>query len=270
MSTNTLLAWVDIETTGLDEDDHVLEFAMILTDDSLNIVAPPLSTLVQPTEATFERLNANTFVREMHTNNGLLHELQASMSGTEHAPTLEQLDGIVAGLVTDAKNKVGASVVHIAGGGVAAFDQPLVKRAMPQFASTLHYRPIDISIVTGTYRYATGDTSRFAKTPGKAHRALADIKEDLDVARAVWDLFRSAVPDPNVNAVDRVFAAASLVYATVTDDGDARRDLLSRIHSQDMIGGSTALSAYLASELAAERGTSVSAVLDEVRKHAAS
>lgn len=74
-----MICWVDTETTGLDErNGHLLEVALVVTDDNLNEVSH-LSTVVRPVGVNLEELIAkcDPVVQEMHTKNGLFAELRA-------------------------------------------------------------------------------------------------------------------------------------------------------------------------------------------------
>ncbi|HEY5244184.1 MAG TPA: oligoribonuclease, partial [Acidimicrobiales bacterium] len=72
-----MLAWMDLEMTGLDPTRHVIvEIATLVTDDELQIVAEGPDLVVS---ATAEQLDAmDSFVREMHTKSGLLTAIEAS------------------------------------------------------------------------------------------------------------------------------------------------------------------------------------------------
>ena len=66
-----MLAWMDLEMTGLDPSRHVIvEIATLITDDDLNLVAEGPDLVVhQPAEALAEM---DEVVVGMHTRNGLL------------------------------------------------------------------------------------------------------------------------------------------------------------------------------------------------------
>ena len=68
--------WADLETTGLDpNEDSILEAAVVVTDR--NLVCLYSGELVVGMTFTGQaRLNANDYVREMHTKSGLLTELE--------------------------------------------------------------------------------------------------------------------------------------------------------------------------------------------------
>lgn len=261
-----LLAWIDTETTGLGQDDHLIEIALVFTDAELNEVGQRYTTVLQPAPSTFARIHANDFVREMHAVNGLTAELETI---GDDAPTVTNVDARIRELI-DVVAEDGQDV-HIAGGGVAAFDLPLVRRLLPLTAERLHYRPIDVSLVAGAYRMASGGRTLYRKAQNKAHRALDDVLEDLEVARAAWVMFRSHDADVSVadalriGAPERILKAATLTHATIHGDTNASRDVTANTNPADLLGGSVTISAYLARELAELRGTSIASVLDEVR-----
>lgn len=71
-----MIVFVDVETTGLFENEgHLLEVALVLTDDDLNEVAH-VSTLVRPVGRDVDALQMDDVVRAMHIKNGLLDELK--------------------------------------------------------------------------------------------------------------------------------------------------------------------------------------------------
>ena len=79
-----MLAWMDLEMTGLDPEQHVIvEMATLLTNDDLNIVAEGPNLIIhQPPEAM---ARMDDFVRKMHTKSGLLPEIEASTVSLEDA-----------------------------------------------------------------------------------------------------------------------------------------------------------------------------------------
>ena len=71
------LIWLDLEMTGVDaHKDHMLEIACLVTDEQLNIIAQGPSIVIQQPE---KHLNGmDPYVRDMHTNSGLLHRVITS------------------------------------------------------------------------------------------------------------------------------------------------------------------------------------------------
>ena len=72
-----MLAWMDLEMTGLDPDRHVIvEIATLLTNDDLELVAEGPDLIVHASE--LELAEMDDFVTNMHTRSGLLDRITAS------------------------------------------------------------------------------------------------------------------------------------------------------------------------------------------------
>ena len=72
-----MLCWVDVESTGLDESQgHLLEVAMVVTDDNLKETTYA-SVIIKP-QAELELLKSqiDPVVKEMHTKNGLFDDIE--------------------------------------------------------------------------------------------------------------------------------------------------------------------------------------------------
>ena len=105
-----MLAWIDLEMTGLEPSRHVIvEIASLVTDDDLTIVAEGPDLVVH---ATSEQLaEMDDFVIAMHTRSGLLGAIEESTLSLEDAgaQTLEFLKLHIpdAGTVPLAGNSIG-------------------------------------------------------------------------------------------------------------------------------------------------------------------
>lgn len=262
------LIWTDEETTGLEREDHMLEIACILTDPQLNVIAT-FASLVRPNAETFDRLRANPIVLQMHEANGLLAALE---EGGDKLPTLEDVE---AGLVAFIEQHVASNkVIMMAGGGVGHFDLGHIRHWMPSVTSKLHYGTVDVSDVVRGYLCATGNHETFAKNPNKAHRALADIEDDLRIAATAWDMFqmyeaRRLSGEHAATPTERVLAGASILQAASTADGDATLTaILDEVSSRDVIAGVTAVATEVLRDLAEHTGKPVAELLSEVRLRA--
>ena len=72
-----MLAWMDLEMTGLDPVRHVIvEIATLLTDDDLEVVAEGPDLVVHATEEQIAEMD--TVVVRMHTGSGLLSAMRES------------------------------------------------------------------------------------------------------------------------------------------------------------------------------------------------
>ena len=68
------LIWIDCEMPGLDlASDALVEIAVLVTDSELNVIGEGVDVVIHATE---EKLAAmNDFVRQMHTDSGLITEI---------------------------------------------------------------------------------------------------------------------------------------------------------------------------------------------------
>lgn len=195
------LAWIDMETTSLPDEDaerevidfstvHVLEFAVILTDFDLNPFGGYKEVLKLTHEAA-DVLRGNEYVRKMHTVNGLLKE-------SINAPaenTLQYVEGEVIKLIKETTTFDQGEFI-IAGSGVAAFDHPLIKVKMPKLSKYLVYYPFDIGVERRVSKIlAQRDLINPVKASFedgvKVHRAMDDVKAHLLEAERYRDWFRS-------------------------------------------------------------------------------
>ena len=87
-----MLAWMDLEMTGLDPSRHVIvEIATLLTDDDLRVIAEGPDIVCQCADKDLALMDDT--VRSMHTRSGLLAAIRASTVSLHEAgrQTLEFL-----------------------------------------------------------------------------------------------------------------------------------------------------------------------------------
>jgi len=164
-----MLAWMDLEMTGLDPDRHVIvEIATIVTDDDLEIVAegPDLVIHAEPEQLAL----MDPTVLAMHTRSGLLEAVVASEVSLEEAAqqTLAFL----------AKHLPGPASTPLCGNSIGT-DRRFLARHMPEVEQFLHYRSVDVSTLKELARrwYPQVLANAPAKTGG--HRAADDVKESI-------------------------------------------------------------------------------------------
>lgn len=171
--------------TGLDPDRHrILEIAVLVTDDHLNLIAEgPDLVVFQPPEVLAEM---DEKVRAMHDSSGLLKTVAESTLDLAAAGrrTLSFLTEHIAepGIVPLCGNSIGA-------------DRRFLARYLPEIENFLHYRSIDVSTVKELARRWRPQTYEQAPEKKKSHRALDDIHESLEELR--WyrrEFFRTAGP----------------------------------------------------------------------------
>ncbi|HXQ90704.1 MAG TPA: oligoribonuclease, partial [Acidimicrobiales bacterium] len=185
-----VLAWMDLEMTGLDPTRNtIVEIACLVTDDDLAVIAEGPDLVVSASE---EQLAAmEPVVREMHTRSGLLATIETSTLTLEEAgrQTLEFLKAHVPtkGTVPLCGNSIGT-------------DRRFLATQLPEIEGWLHYRSVDVSTVKELCRRWYPEA--FAQAPGKktTHRALDDVREsvaELAYYRAAIFARVAAVPAPD-------------------------------------------------------------------------
>lgn len=171
-----MIAWIDLETTGLDpNDDDVLEVACIVTTDDLTEVArfERVVAARRPFEALPER------VQEMHTKHGLW--LRCVEAG---APELRQVEQELCEFLTAA----GAEGAQL-GGNTISFDRAFMRVHLPRAEAMLHYRNIDCTTLNEIARRFWPRVYEGRPAPGHAHRAIADIEESIATLRYYLGVF---------------------------------------------------------------------------------
>ncbi|MSX66944.1 MAG: oligoribonuclease, partial [Actinobacteria bacterium] len=130
------LIWIDCEMTGLSLlTDALVEIAVLVTDSELNVIGEGVDVVIHATEGQLEDMN--DFVREMHTNSGLITEIPNGIPmAAAEAKIIAYLESAstVAGKSPLAGNSVGV-------------DRSFIDRDMPSLSAYLHYRTIDVSSI---------------------------------------------------------------------------------------------------------------------------
>lgn len=158
--------------TGLDfKDDALVEIAAIVTDGELNVLGAGVEAVIKPPAEALE--NMGDFVRNMHTESGLLDRLDQGVTLAE----AEQLviDYICQHVPVPAK-------APLAGNSVAT-DKMFLERDMPRLVQNMHYRIVDVSSIKELARRWYPRIYFASPTKNGGHRALADILESIDELR---------------------------------------------------------------------------------------
>ncbi len=187
----TVLAWIDLETTGLKPvtEHRILEYALVFTDLELNELGA--TTHIVPQNVTIARSLMDDYVIKMHTDNKLLEEL------TSYEPRALQYDDSVAdeeqiilsGVMQDVKDKVTEEdVIFVIAGSTVGFDKGFIEHHMPKLFAELHYRQLDVSV------YKVGFPEIFGTATSDAHRAMADIRASIQHHRHMRRIVQSVGP----------------------------------------------------------------------------
>jgi len=199
-----MLAWMDLEMTGLDPSRHVIvEIASLITDDDLAIVAEGPDLVVHATPA--ELAEMDDFVTAMHTRSGLLDAMAASTLTLEEAgaQTLEFLKLHIPE----------ARTVPLAGNSIGT-DRRFLATQLPEIEEYLHYRSVDVSTLKELCRRWYPQVAKTAPEKKGGHRALQDIQESV----AELAFYRSAIFIPTPATSPPTPAAPAAPVTTATPD----------------------------------------------------
>lgn len=184
--------WLDLETTGLDPlSGHILEIAVVLAADAKGDdfrVIDTFDTVVDHGPALPRVLETmDDFVRDMHTRNELIEELEEASHKPGTAPTIDELDEYLVSLVRDRLHAAPRSIV-LAGASVH-FDLAWIRVHLPGFAEFLSHRVLDVSALKAFERAhgAPFGGVETLKKDERPHRALADVLFTLGEAREIRD-----------------------------------------------------------------------------------
>ncbi len=210
------MAWIDCEMTGLSlADDALIEVAVLVTDDQLNVLGDGVDVVIRPDDAALEQMG--DFVRNMHVKSGLLEELP---SGTTMAQAQQQVLDYIRAWVPEPGR------APLAGNSVGT-DRTFLVRDMPEVVEHLHYRIIDVSTIKELSR--RWFPRAYFQSPEKTgnHRALGDIKDSIDELRYYRDAVFVDAPGPSSDqareVASRVIAARRVTEQGSQDDAAQRQ-----------------------------------------------
>lgn len=174
-----MLAWMDLEMTGLDHTtDVIVEIATLITDDDLELIAEGPDLVVhQPPEVL---ATMNDVVREMHTSSGLLPAIEASTVTLAEAGA-QTLAFLKAHIGT-------ARSVPLCGNSIGT-DRRFLAAYLPDIEEFLHYRSVDVSSVKELIKRWNPALLDAAPPKAEGHRALDDIRESVAELRYYRDHF---------------------------------------------------------------------------------
>ena len=164
-----MLAWMDLEMTGLEPSRHVIvEIATVITDDELQTIAEGPDIVIHATPEELEAMDG--VVRSMHTRSGLLAAIQSSPVSLAEAG--EQTLAFLRAHIAEPRS------VPLCGNSIGT-DRRFLAAQLPEIENFLHYRSIDVSSVKELCRRWYPDVLAGAPPKREAHRALEDIRESI-------------------------------------------------------------------------------------------
>ena len=164
----TRLIWIDMEMTGLKPDqDRIIEAAMVITDQELQVVAEGEVHVVHQTDSILDGMDS--WNKGTHGRSGLIDKVKASKR-SELEVEAEMLNFLGRHVPPGASPMCGNSVCQ---------DRRFLARYMPRLEAYFHYRNLDVSTLKElARRWKPAVMAGFSKQ-GK-HEALADIYESIE------------------------------------------------------------------------------------------
>lgn len=160
------LIWIDLEMTGLRDEDVIVEIATLVTDAFLNVLAEGPEIAIFRTEE--ELAGINPWVKEQHTSSGLLNRVKTSEI------TLQEAEKQT---LTFLSSWAEPGTLPLCGNSVST-DRRFIRKEMPGLDQFLHYRIVDVSTVKElVYRWYP---EMIAPEKQSSHTALADIRESIE------------------------------------------------------------------------------------------
>lgn len=178
MTLQNPIAWIDVETTGLDEEKHaLLEIGIIVTNGDLAEIGRE-SWLVDCFISRPEEL-ADEYVRKMHEKNGLWDSwYRAKANGLlqERAIACSMIKGWLLSLGLEENQAVVA-------GSTVGFDRRFIRKHLVNPVGSLdeffHYRSIDVSTLKEIMRRERPDVFDSRPEGLKNHRVLDDLDDSI-------------------------------------------------------------------------------------------
>lgn len=166
MKNASLLAWMDMEMTGLDpQRDEILEIACILTDGDLNIVAEGPTLTLKTSEKILASMDE--WNKTHHEASGLLKRVRTQGISTQQAELL---------LLDFLRNHLKPQESPLCGNSIWQ-DRRFLAHKMPRLEAFFHYRIIDVSSIKELAKRWYPNLPPFEKK--KKHEALSDIRESI-------------------------------------------------------------------------------------------
>lgn len=171
MSHTDRLVWLDLEMTGLEpEIDRIIEMAVIVTDNELNMIAEgPVIAVHQP-----ERVLAlmDDWNQKTHGESGLIERVRQSKISEVEAEQ-QMLDFLAQHVAPKSSPLCGNSIGQ---------DRRFLARYMRALEDFFHYRNLDVSTLKElARRWNPGLGQGFVKAA--THQAMDDVRESIQELR---------------------------------------------------------------------------------------
>lgn len=164
------LVWMDLEFTGLSDDQLIIETACIITDKNLDILEEGPNLIIYRSQEELDRIE--TWPLKVHTESGLLEKVKKSKIKISEAEKIN-ID-FISKWVEKKEGLLCGNSIHI--------DRKYIRKEMPVLDDYLHYRMIDVSsfkeVIKRWFKPIKNEPQK-----QNTHQALDDIKESIEELR---------------------------------------------------------------------------------------
>lgn len=188
-----MLAWIDLEATGLIAAEHaVLEVAAIVTDDGLQEVARFHRVIYWPPAKRLSHLGANStedqiehaanltgidrVVIGLHARNNLWKDV------SESTHDLSNIDAQFADFLEQTSVGQDARRAQLAGSSIW-LDRSFMSVKLPRALRQLHYKCVDVTTLNELARRFWPRLHQGIPSKREIHRAMPDIEDSLELCR---------------------------------------------------------------------------------------
>ena len=162
------LAWLDMEMTGLNPDsDKIIEVAMTITDQDLNILAQSDVLVIHQPDSIMDNMDA--WKTSTHQRTGLTAKVKAAT--LTEAEAEQQLLHFMAQWLPEKTSPMCGNTIHQ--------DRRFMARYMPKLEAYFHYRNLDVSTLKELAKRWHPAVAKGVVKKG-AHQALDDIIESIE------------------------------------------------------------------------------------------
>jgi len=161
------IVWVDLEMTGLEPYQKIVEMAVIVTDFQLNIIARGPDLVIHKPETVLNKMSP--WCKKTFKKNGLIDRIRRSKISTKECE-MRCLRFI--------KKYCKRGESPIAGNSIYS-DRAFLEREMPNFLGYLHWRIIDVNTVKELVQRWNPELLAAAPVKKYLHRSLDDIEESI-------------------------------------------------------------------------------------------
>lgn len=164
------LAWIDLEMTGLDPQEHrIIEIACVVTDNQLNEIIEGPNLVVHQPEVELAKMD--DWCVSHHGSSGLTERVRKSKLSDAQAE---------AEAMAFFSQYMAPGEAPLCGNSIGQ-DRKFLEAWMPELGALFHYRSIDVSTLKELGRRWYPDLPPFLKKG--SHRALDDILESIEELR---------------------------------------------------------------------------------------